>query len=120
MEFRELFRLSLNSLKANKLRSALTTLGIIIGVFSVILLVALGNGLQKYITDQISGLGSNLIFITPGDQTGPAAVSNKLLIQDARNLTTKLKAIAEFGPIVQQITTARLQISISDPKCLNF
>lgn len=107
METRELFRLAFNSLRANKLRSALTTLGIIIGVFSVILLVALGSGLQKYITDQISGLGSNLIFITPGDQTGPAAVSNKLLIQDARSLTTKLRSIAEVGPLVQQIATVK-------------
>ena len=63
MDFQELLRLSLSSLKANKLRSALTTLGIIIGVFAVILLVSIGSGLQSYITNQISSLGSNLIFV---------------------------------------------------------
>jgi ABC-type antimicrobial peptide transport system permease subunit len=93
------------------MRSILTTLGIIIGVFSVILLMALGNGLQKYITDQISGLGSNLIFVIPGQvgggRTPGGQQTNKLVINDAKNLSTKLKDIAEVGPIIQKSATLK-------------
>jgi len=66
MDFSEIFRLSLRSIKRNKTRSALTMLGIIIGVASVILLVSLGQGLQKYITGQFEQLGTNLIIVMPG------------------------------------------------------
>src|SRR3954469_8392005 len=57
----------MEALNANKLRAALTMLGIIIGVGSVIALMAVGQGSQKAISDQILGLGSNLIFVRPGD-----------------------------------------------------
>lgn len=66
METKELFRISIKAITANKLRSFLTTLGIIIGVFAIILLVSIGTGLQAFITNQIAGLGSNLIFVIPG------------------------------------------------------
>lgn len=66
MDLSEIFRLSLRSIKRNKTRSALTMLGIIIGVASVILLVSLGQGLQKYITGQFEQLGTNLIIVMPG------------------------------------------------------
>src|SRR3989344_3868576 len=52
--------------RRNKLRTFLTSLGILIGVASVVLLISLGLGLKQYITDQFKGLGSNLIFIYPG------------------------------------------------------
>jgi putative ABC transport system permease protein len=66
MDFSEIFRLSLRSIVRNKTRSILTMLGIIIGVASVILLVSLGQGLQKYITGQFEQLGTNLIIVVPG------------------------------------------------------
>lgn len=113
MDLLELFKLAVSSLRANKLRSMLTTLGIIIGVFSVILLVALGNGLQRYITDQISGLGSNLIFVIPGRvggaRTPGGQQTNKLTFADAKNLSNKLQAIAQVGPIIQNTTTVKYQ-----------
>jgi len=59
--------IALRALAANKLRSSLTMLGIIIGVGAVITLMAAGQGAQKGITDRISGLGSNLLFIRPGE-----------------------------------------------------
>lgn len=62
----ETLKLAGVTLKANKLRSGLTMLGVIIGVSSVILLVAIGSGLKSYITNQLEGLGSNLLFIMPG------------------------------------------------------
>jgi putative ABC transport system permease protein len=93
------------------MRSILTTLGVIIGVFAVILLVSLGSGLQKYITDQISGLGSNLIFVIPGSIGGgrtPGGVqANKLEMQDAKNIALKLRSIAEVSPVIQKLTTIK-------------
>lgn len=63
----ELFKVSLRSLWANKMRSFLTMLGIIIGVAAVITLVSIGAGLKIYITEQFEALGSNLIYVYPGD-----------------------------------------------------
>lgn len=111
MEIQELFKLSYRSLIANKLRSFLTTLGIIIGVFAIIMLVSVGTGLQAYITNQIQGFGSNLIFIIPGSGTGSrtpgGAVLNKLLAQDATNIETKLRNYAQVAPVVQQVSTVK-------------
>jgi len=55
------------SIKRNKTRSLLTTLGVIIGVSAVILLTSLGNGLKRLISDQFDALGTNQLMITPGD-----------------------------------------------------
>ncbi len=63
----ETFKLAIITLRANKLRSLLTMLGIIIGVTSVILLVSIGSGLKGYITGQLEGLGSNSLFVIPGN-----------------------------------------------------
>jgi len=56
---------ALQALAANKLRSSLTMLGIVIGVGAVIALMAVGQGAQKDITQRIRGLGTNLLFIRP-------------------------------------------------------
>lgn len=66
MQFAETFNSALTSLKSNKIRAFLTTLGVIIGVFSVVTLISLGQGIQNYITDEFNALGSNLLFISPG------------------------------------------------------
>lgn len=111
MDFFELLRLAINSLRANKLRSGLTTLGIIIGVFAVILLVSIGSGLQSYITDQISSLGSNLIYVIPGKIGGartPGGVStNRLTVAMSKELAAKLKDVAKVGPIIQKSATVK-------------
>lgn len=110
MDYLELIKLALGSLRANKLRSALTSLGIIIGVFSVILLVALGSGLQKYITDQISGLGSNILFVLPGKVgagSGPGDSVNRLTIANSLYLEDRLASIAYTSPLISKITTIK-------------
>jgi putative ABC transport system permease protein len=111
MKLKELIKLSFSALRANKMRSLLTMLGVIIGVFAVILLVSLGSGLQKYITDQISGLGSNLIFVIPGSDGGARTPggqqANKLVLGDAKSLTIRLKDIAEVGPVVAKSVTVK-------------
>ncbi len=66
MNIIESIRLAMRGLSANKMRSALTMLGIIIGVGAVIALLSIGQGAEKAITEQIQGIGSNLIFVVPG------------------------------------------------------
>jgi len=113
MDSRELIKLAITSLTANKLRSILTTLGIIIGVFAIILLVSLGSGLQKYITGQIAGLGSNLLFVIPGSAGGArgpgGTITNKLLLSDAQNLDIRLRNLADVAPAIQETTTAKFK-----------
>ncbi len=60
---------ALESLSANKLRSGLTILGIVIGVAAVIAMLAAGAGAQNTITGSISGIGTNLLFVFSGNQT---------------------------------------------------
>ncbi|MDD2483170.1 MAG: ABC transporter permease [Candidatus Shapirobacteria bacterium] len=64
--FSDLLRSSFRSILKNKSRTILTSLGIIIGVTSVILLTSIGNGLKNYVTQQFDALGANSIFISPG------------------------------------------------------
>ena len=75
MKIMEAVRIAMRALAANKLRSILTMLGIIIGVGAVIALMSIGRGVEKYVTDQFAGLGSNLLFIAPGSiSEGPPAL----------------------------------------------
>ncbi|MCA9929846.1 MAG: ABC transporter permease, partial [Anaerolineales bacterium] len=69
----ENLRIALNSLKSNKLRAALTMLGIMIGVAAVITLLSIGDGVTRFVAEQFSGLGTNLVFIIPAQEefTGP-------------------------------------------------
>jgi putative ABC transport system permease protein len=66
----ENFKVALRALRANKLRSILTILGIVIGVATVVALLAIGNGATASITNQIKSSGSNLLTISPGRQQG--------------------------------------------------
>ncbi|MFM9277089.1 ABC transporter permease [Paenibacillus jiagnxiensis] len=69
MSFLEIIRVSIRSIQSNKLRSFLTMLGIIIGVAAVIAMVAIGKGSSSSVTSSISGLGSNLLIISPGQSS---------------------------------------------------
>ena len=84
----EVVRVSFDSLIANKTRSILTMLGVIIGVASVVALLALGNGAQASITGQIQSIGTNLIFVMPGSMTnrgpGQAAAAQNLTMEDVQ------------------------------------
>lgn len=80
-------RFALTALSANKLRSALTMLGIIIGVAAVITLVSVGQGVQAFVVAEFQGLGNNLLFVVPGqlspDQQGPRRAGGEgLTMQD--------------------------------------
>ncbi|HEV3008349.1 MAG TPA: ABC transporter permease, partial [Burkholderiales bacterium] len=69
MKLGALLRIALRALAVNKLRSALTMLGIVIGVGAVIIMIAVGAGAQARVEDQIRALGSNLLLVMPGSTT---------------------------------------------------
>ena len=75
MNLYEALRMAANGLLANRLRSALTMLGILIGVTAVILLVAVGNGASVSINNQVQALGANVIYVYPANARGSGGVS---------------------------------------------
>ena len=83
MNYSNLFKIALRAIAANKLRSFLTALGIIIGVASVITMLAIGQGSKKSIQANIAEMGSNMIMISPGADRGPGGVR-----QDASSMET--------------------------------
>lgn len=70
MKIDAIFKLALKSIMLNKSRSFLTMLGVIIGVASVVMLTSIGNGLQAYVTDQFASLGTNILYVVPGNPFG--------------------------------------------------
>lgn len=74
MSWWETLRSGLAAIRAHRLRSALTVLGIVIGISSVILTVGLGQGAQREVEDQIDALGSNLLIVSPGSTTDGSGV----------------------------------------------
>ena len=116
MNIVESFRIALRALTANKVRSALTMLGVIIGVSAVILLVAIGTGVQGQVTSTIQGLGSNLLFIFPGQiNTGGggfgggsgSAGAKPFSITDADLLTARLSGVDAVVPVQQGSGTVK-------------
>ena len=95
MKLLDSFREGLRSIAVNKLRSALTMLGVIIGVAAVIAMVALGNGASEQVKQTILSLGSNLITVTPQAATldtlrGAGAVTQSLTLDDMRSIEEQL------------------------------
>ncbi|MHB8126929.1 MAG: ABC transporter permease [Desulfitobacteriaceae bacterium] len=103
MNFLESIRVSLRALRANKLRSILTMLGIIIGVGAVIAMVGIGNGASASVTSQIQGLGSNLLIVTPGQANtggvkGGSGSSNTLVMADIPKIEAAGSAVKAVAP----------------------
>ncbi len=99
------FLMALDALSANKLRSLLTMLGIIIGVASVIALVSVGMGVKSNITSSISSLGSNMLIVTPGasNKGGPRQAAGSMMTlkyDDAKAIKSKIKDIDYVSPSV--------------------
>ena len=106
MNFRNLIRIALNALKKNKFRTFLTMLGIIIGVASVIAMLAIGQGSKKSIQDQISTMGANMVFVVPGSQRrGGIQLGNEnmrsLKLDDIEAIKEKCKVISAISPEVR-------------------
>ena len=106
MNFLESARIALRSLAANKMRSGLTMLGIIIGVMSVVAMLSIGQGAQAAITNQITSIGTNLLYIRPGstDQGGVRTAQGSaatLTLEDAE----ALEGLPNIVGIVPQVET---------------
>jgi putative ABC transport system permease protein len=99
MNLIETLRTALESLTSNKLRSLLTMLGVIIGVASVVTLMALGSGVQDYITSQITQIGTNLLIITTDGRVANARLTN----DDVRALSNRLNVPA-LAQVVAQVS----------------
>jgi putative ABC transport system permease protein len=83
----EAFRVAVGALVANRLRSALTMLGVVIGVAAVVVLVALGAGAKHEVEQQVEGLGSNIIIVVPGKfELGSAPTISRLTLDDVNLL----------------------------------
>jgi len=94
MSLGELLRLALSRLRTSRLRAALTMLGVIIGVASVVALVGVGQGTTSNITNRLSSLGTNLLTISP---TGGGASSGSLTLGDA-DAIAELSTVAGVAP----------------------
>ena len=83
MRAAEAWRVAVDALRANRLRSALTMLGVVIGVAAVVLLVAIGSGAKREVETQVQGLGSNLLLVVPGEISfGSAPTTSRLTLGD--------------------------------------
>lgn len=105
MLFSECFIMAFKALLANKMRSLLTMLGIIIGVGAVIVMVALGTGVKESITNSIASLGSNMLIVSPaatnnGGVRGAAGSNTKLKYDDAKAIKDRIKNIDYVSPSV--------------------
>ncbi len=101
----ELARLSWHSIARNKTRSLLTTLGIIIGVASVIIMISISAGTEAEISDQITGLGANLVFVSGAfERGGPGqGAGGGLVYDDAFAIADEVSGVA--GVTVEQEST---------------
>ncbi|MEO6446217.1 MAG: ABC transporter permease [Gemmatimonadaceae bacterium] len=72
----EILSVAIGALRANKLRSLLTMLGIVIGVGSVIAMIALGTGAQSAVRERITALGTTLLTVSPGQMFGRGGISS--------------------------------------------
>jgi putative ABC transport system permease protein len=116
MSWREIFRISLESLNSQKVRALLTILGMVIGVAAVVLLVSIGNGAKLFVTQQLEGLGTNFIVIQPGKtdrktSLGPpiGTAQRKMTLADVTALEKKSFNLEAVTGLVLGTTTVRFE-----------
>jgi len=101
----ELVRFALGAIVAHPMRSVLTSLGVVIGVAAVVMMTSIGLGAQQRVTQAISGLGSNLIIVTPNFQRGPvsqaAGAGVSLRDGDAQAIAKQVENVAAVAPLVR-------------------
>jgi putative ABC transport system permease protein len=102
-----IFRIAFRALARNKMRSALTMLGIVIGVSAVIAMVSIGQGAQAAVQEQIASVGTNLLFVGAGSQnvggvrSGTGATnSNRLTVEDIEAIKREVPTVAMASPTV--------------------
>ncbi|MEI6441842.1 MAG: ABC transporter permease [Nostocales cyanobacterium ELA583] len=108
MDILESVKMATTTLLANKLRSSLTMLGIIIGNASVIAMIGIGEGAKTFATKQFESLGPNTLFIipgSPGSRGRVTAMPRTLVLQDAKAIAKQVRAVKEVAPEINNRTT---------------
>ena len=107
LDLRESFRMAIKTLIANKLRSSLTMLGIVIGNASVIAMVGIGQGAQRLAAEQFESLGPNVLFVAPGtgNRNRTFEVPKTLVLADAEAIATQVPTVDKVSA---QINTNKL------------
>jgi len=103
MLFWMIVRVAFKSLRANKLRSVLAMLGIIIGVAAVIAMLAIGTGAKQQVLDRLSAMGTNLLFVRPSPRGTAGVISGtqlNLTEDDARTILQKVDHVHALSPVV--------------------
>ncbi|HET9886847.1 MAG TPA: ABC transporter permease [bacterium] len=111
MNVKRLFKVAVQSIWKNKMRTLLTMLGIIIGVGAVIVMIALGEGARSQIQDRVNSLGTNIIVVTPGASTQGgisrgAQSFNRLTVDDAESIRKQALSVARISPVIVAPTQA--------------
>ncbi|MER5861836.1 ABC transporter permease [Kitasatospora sp. NPDC002040] len=103
----QMLRFAFGGLAANKVRSALTMLGVLIGVAAVILLLAVGNGSSVAVKNSITALGTNSLTVSSSNLRGSATAAKPLTVKDAKALAeAQAPAIKSVAPVVTTSGTA--------------
>ncbi len=117
---KDIFLIAIKAILTNKVRTFLTTLGIIIGVSSVVLLTSIGTGLSNYVTKEFNNLGANTLLVFPGDifgdnggisqeRTASALANSKLKMTDVGTLERMREDVSEVAPFNLQSDTISFQ-----------
>lgn len=106
MTLRRLTGVALDSIRRHAARSLLTMLGVVIGVASVVVMVAIGRGAEAEVTAKIASLGTNLVVVTPGSQSktgvsGGANSMDSLTLDDVSRITRESQEVALISPVIQ-------------------
>ncbi|WP_214327249.1 ABC transporter permease [Nonomuraea sediminis] len=109
MRGREAFGMALEALRVNRMRSALTMLGVIIGVLAVVVLVSVGTGAKDAVEKEISGLGTNIILVVPGQlSVGAAPTQSRMTLDDVAYLRRVVGDPARVTVSLQSGETVRV------------
>jgi len=114
-KFFENIKLAIQAIWGKKIRSFLTMLGVIIGVFAIVLLIGIGEGVKSEVTGQIEGLGSNLLFLTPG-AGGPGGGGGGPMGSGIAFAPEDVETIEEIAGVKYVVPVAMVPLPISDSK----
>jgi len=108
LDFTSTLKISIRALKVNKMRSILTSLGIIIGVSAVIIMLSIGEGAKQRIAKQIESTGSNLLIVMPGSSTSTgvrmgSGSTATLTLNDAEAILKNCPSVEEVAPTVSEV-----------------
>ena len=120
----EAVRVALSGLRSNKLRSALTCLGVIIGVGAVIAMIAMGQGASADVQERIQSMGTNLLIVWPGQARqgrvwGGVGSQDSLSSDDGVAIAKECKSVSKSAPVVQgqeQIKAGNAYVGVGIPR----